>query len=98
FSDFVIAGVDDRAYSDIQKALAAGDTYDMLEMFSTARAFRIDNGTRVLVIDAGGGMFDPRVKLRALEGKTEGLAGWVRSAYVVSDNAVAAAVSDQVSA
>src|SRR5438132_13498550 len=70
----------------------------MLEMFSAARAFRIDNGTRVLVIDAGGGMFDPRVKLRALEGKTEGLAGWVRSAYVVSDNAVAAAVSDQVSA
>jgi hypothetical protein len=69
----VLLGGDQFAYEELQKSLIAGDTDGAVELIRLDRAFGVDRPVKVLVIDRS----PLSVRVRILEGKNRGKAGWV---------------------
>ncbi len=70
--------ISEEAYKQLSKAFAANDQIGLRDLLILGLVFTVDNDTRVLVIDSGGGFFeDSRYRVRVLEGKQQTRAGWV---------------------
>lgn len=67
-------------YDEIQKALLAKDWGVLRQMIIQERAFVVDEGTRVLVIDKSWDW--TMVQVKVLEGSQAGKVGWVANEYV----------------
>lgn len=67
-------------YDELQKALLAKDWGELRQMVILERAFVVDEGTRVLVIDKSWDWAIVQVKV--LAGSQTGKAGWVANEYV----------------
>ena len=74
----VIVGVDDAAFDQIVKSQQAHDEAGLTALVLSGRAFFIDEGTRVLVIDRSTTLR----KVRTLEGPAAGRAGWIPAEWV----------------
>ena len=74
----VIAAVDDASFDAVMKGQEAHDQTGLMAVIFSGRAFFIDEGTRVLVIDRS----TFRRKVRTLEGPAAGRAGWIPAEWV----------------
>lgn len=73
-----LVGVDESAYSEIQKAFAVSDSAGYLELLTSGKAFAVANGTKIKVIDRGYG----KRRVRILEGDMFTRSGWVPLEWV----------------
>lgn len=64
--------------AELTHATAAGDTERILEMGARSKAFPVDSGTAVRVIDETQGM----LRVQVLEGEYRGNSGWISGEYV----------------
>lgn len=86
---FIYCGVDtcaltttEEAWSEHRKALRANDTHGTAALLMAGKLFDVNNRTKALVID-----YNPRTalsKVRILEGKETGMAGWAPFEHIVS--------------
>jgi hypothetical protein len=67
--------VTEEAWREHRKALNAKDAHGTAALLMTGRLFTVEKGARALVIDYNSGT--ALTKIRILQGKGEGLAGWV---------------------
>jgi zinc-ribbon domain len=74
----VIAAVDDASFDQVVKSQQAHDQTGLTVLILSGKAFFIDEGTRVLVIDRS----TFRRKVRTLEGPAVGRAGWIPAEWV----------------
>jgi hypothetical protein len=74
----VIAGVDVAAFDQVVKSQQAHDEAGVTALILSGRAFFVEEGTRVLVIDRSTTLR----KVRTLEGPAVGRAGWVPAEWV----------------
>ena len=72
--------ITEAALDQFLKSHSANDKHGMVQMIATGMVFSVDNGTKVLVIDYGEGMF--KRKIRILEGEMEGRAGYIPYEWV----------------
>lgn len=72
--------ITEAALDQFLKSHSANDKDGMVQMIATGLVFSVDNGTKVLVIDHGEGMF--KRKIRILEGNMKGRAGYVPYEWV----------------
>lgn len=72
--------ISEATLSDFLRSNRVGDKDGIVQMIVAGRIFTVENGTRVLVIDYGKGMFVR--KIRILEGKMKGQAGFVPMEWV----------------
>ncbi len=70
--------VDEQAYDELTKAMAARDYYGIDELVSSGRVLHLPPNTRVLVLEIG--LFKKRVRI--LEGPSAGNAGYVAQGWV----------------
>ena len=86
---FIYCGVDtcalattEEAWSEHRKALRANDIQGTADLLMVGKLFDVKSRTRVLVID-----YNPRTalsKIRILEGKETGMAGWAPFEHIVN--------------
>lgn len=74
----VLAATDDATFDQIVKSQEARDQAGLTVLILSGKAFFIDEGTRVLVIDRS----TLRRKVRTLEGPAVGRAGWIPAEWV----------------
>jgi hypothetical protein len=72
--------ITEAALDQFLKSHSANDKHGMVQMIATGLIFTVKNGTKVLVIDYGEGMF--KRKIRILQGEMEGRAGYVPYEWV----------------
>lgn len=72
--------VDEEAFKELMRAVAAKDNYGITELMLAGRVFIVQNNTRVLVLDQHPGL--AATKVRILEGENAGMAGWVPHEFV----------------
>ena len=65
----------EEAWREYRKSIRAGDTYGTADLIMSGKLFTVEKGTKALVIDYNPGT--ALSKIRILEGKREGLAGWI---------------------
>lgn len=70
--------VSEQALEELIKAFVAKDKYGQAELMIQGKWFPVENNTKVLVIDRS----FARRKVRILEGKHKGRAGWVPMEFV----------------
>lgn len=69
-----VLAVDDAAWDAMTDAQVVGDTIGLTTLLLNGRVFILEAGTPVLVIDIG----FTSLRVRALDGPSAGLAGWVQ--------------------
>ena len=74
----VLVAIDVKALEELTNSFIAKDWHGVGEVYVSGRAFPVDNLTRVLIIDSGFG----KRKIRILEGKQNGRAGWLPGEYL----------------
>jgi hypothetical protein len=71
-------GVTEEAFNEMNTAISVSDSVGYRTILLAGRAFIVQEGTRVLVIERG--LF--RAKVRILDGTQKDRAGWVASEWV----------------
>jgi hypothetical protein len=74
----VVVCVDEDAYRELTKLAVADDMLGIGELVASGRAFAVESGTKASVIETG---FERR-RVRVLEGRHFGKAGWVTKSLV----------------
>jgi hypothetical protein len=76
----VFLTVDENTYDEFYKAMGINDDEGAKLLILSGKAFSVEAGTRVRVIDSGFSKYTTghdRYKVRVLQGKDVGKAGWV---------------------
>ena len=73
----------EEAWREYRKAIRAKDTHGSAALMMSGKLFTVDKGTKALVIDYNPGT--ALSKIRILEGKGEGLAGWVPFEHITKE-------------
>jgi len=76
----ITLAVDKKAYDELTNCYIAKDKIGILNLVIARKSFTVENGTRVLVIAKSFTM--SKVRVRILEGKNMGKAGWVSYEWV----------------
>lgn len=74
----VAVAIDEAAFDELHAAFRTKDWHGVAELFLSNRAFGAETNSRVLIIDRAFG----KKKVRVLEGKQTGRAGWVKVEYL----------------
>jgi hypothetical protein len=74
----VYIAIDEKAFDEFTDAGIAKDKIGIANLIMTGRIFSVDNNTKALVIDKT----FTKTKVRVLEGKNIGMAGWVAHKFV----------------
>jgi hypothetical protein len=69
----VTVAVDEDAYSELDKVFIAKDEYGYKRLELRGKIFSVENDTRVLILENS----LAKVRVRFLEGKKQGLDGWI---------------------
>jgi len=80
--DICVVAATENSWREHKKALRAGDTYGGADLLMSGKIFVVKQGTRALVVD-----YNPSTalsKIRIVEGKGKGLAGWVPFEHITS--------------
>lgn len=70
-------------YDEVQQALLAKDSGSLRQLIIQERAFFVDEGTRVQVVDMNWNL--TMIQVKVSEGPQAGKVGWVANEYVVKD-------------
>lgn len=74
----ILLAVTEDDFDEMMKAAVAGDDAYLLRMGIDGKLFRLQDGTKIRVVD--GGMF--KSKVSALEGNQAGRAGWLPNEFI----------------
>jgi hypothetical protein len=69
----ITVAVDEGSFSELTRVLLARDEYAYKELQLRGKIFRVENDTRVLILENG----FTKVRVRFLEGKQKGADGWI---------------------
>ncbi len=73
----------EEAWREYRKTIRAKDIHGTANLMMAGKLFTVDRGTKALVIDYNPGT--ALSKIRILEGKGEGLAGWVPFEHITKE-------------
>ncbi|MBA7670164.1 hypothetical protein ES703_78308 [subsurface metagenome] len=71
----VVLGVDKKTLKEMNAAVIAKDTFGLDKLIKSGRIFTVPDGTKILMLDSGWSFLVEKVRI--LDGKYRGKAGWV---------------------